>query len=40
VANNSDLFILHDPALVAAFRNDLQRHRGRIQETPVVQSKR
>jgi beta-mannanase len=40
VANNSDLLILHDPALVAAFRNDLRRHRGRIQETPLVQSKR
>ena len=38
-ANNSDLFILHDPALSAVFRNDLQRHRDRIQETPLVQSK-
>ena len=37
-ANNSDLFILHDRALSAVFRNDLQKHRDRIQETPLVQS--
>jgi Glycosyl hydrolase family 26 len=39
VADNSDLIILHDPALSAAFRDNLQRHSDRIQETPLVQSK-
>jgi hypothetical protein len=38
-AHNSDLIILHDPALSAAFRDNLQRHSDRIQETPLVQSK-
>ena len=36
---NEDLFVLHDRALSAVFRNDLQKHRDRIQETPLVQSK-
>jgi len=38
-ANNSDLFILHDRALTAVFRDALQKHRDRIQETPLLPSK-
>jgi beta-mannanase len=39
VENNSDLFILHDSTLKTVFRDDLQSHRDRIQETPLVQRK-
>ena len=31
--------LVHDRALSAVFRNDLQKHKDRIQETPLVQSK-
>ena len=40
VAHDSDLNILHDPALTAVFRSELARHGARIQETPIFPSKR
>jgi hypothetical protein len=39
-AHNSDLNILHDPALIAAFREELQKHGERLQETPLIESRR
>ncbi|HEY1768931.1 MAG TPA: glycosyl hydrolase [Chthoniobacterales bacterium] len=35
-AHNSDLNILHDPELTAVFREELQRHRAKIQLTPII----
>jgi hypothetical protein len=40
VAHNSDLNILHDPALTAVFREELEKHRDQIQETPRFEKKR
>jgi hypothetical protein len=34
-AHNSDLMILHDPALTACFREELAKHRAQIQPGPV-----
>jgi len=39
-AHNSDLIILHDPALRAAFRDNLQKYGDQIQETPFLPSTR
>ena len=39
-AHNSDLMILHDPALTAAYRAALQEHGDRIQETPFLRERR
>jgi Glycosyl hydrolase family 26 len=38
--HNSDLMILHDPALTAAYRAELQAHGDRIQETPLLRDQR
>lgn len=38
--HNSDLLILHDPALTAAYRAELRAHRDRIQETPLLREQR
>ncbi|MEO8043830.1 MAG: glycosyl hydrolase [Spartobacteria bacterium] len=35
-ANNSDLNILHDPALIAVFREEFAKHGGQIEETPIL----
>lgn len=39
-AHNSDLNILHDPMLTAAFREELEKHRDHLQERPLVRGKR
>ncbi len=39
-AHNSDLNILHDPALTAVFREELEKHRDQIQERPRLEEKR
>jgi hypothetical protein len=39
-AHNSDLMILHDPALTAAYRAELQKHSDRLQETPLFRDHR
>jgi hypothetical protein len=39
-AHNTDMIILHDPALMAVFRTELEKQGDRIQETPLVQRQR
>jgi len=39
-AHDSDLMILHDPELSACFREELAKHRDRIQEQPILQPSR
>jgi hypothetical protein len=39
-AHNSDLMILHDAALTAAYREELRAHGDRIQETPLLRDRR
>lgn len=39
-AHNSDLNVLHDPALIATFREELEKYHDRIQETPRFGEKR
>jgi hypothetical protein len=39
-AHNSDMMILHDPALTAAFREELAKHREQVQQEPVLRSHR
>ena len=39
-AHNSDLIILHDPALLAIFHEALQKYRDQLQETPRFKDKR
>ena len=39
-AHNSDLMILHDPALTAVYREELRAHGNRIQETPLLRDQR
>jgi hypothetical protein len=38
--HNSDLFILNDPALIAAYRGELQAHGDLIQEKPILREQR
>ena len=38
-AHNSDLIILHDPAVAAVFRAELEKQGERIQEVPLIQDK-
>lgn len=40
VAHNSDLNILHDPALTAVFRDELQKDGARLQERPLIEGQR
>ena len=39
-AHDSDLMILHDPALTATYRAELQAHGDRLQETPLLRGPR
>lgn len=39
-AHNSDLVILHDPALTAAYCAELREHADQIQETPLLREQR
>lgn len=39
-AHNSDLIIRHDEALIAAYRDELEKHRDRIEEKPRLEQKR
>lgn len=39
-AHNSDLFILHDARLTAAYRSALAAHATQIQETPILRARR
>lgn len=39
-AHNSDLFILNDPALTAAYRAELQAHGDQVQEKPILREQR
>ncbi len=39
-AHNSDLVILHDPALTAGYRAELKEHAGQIQERPLLREQR
>ena len=38
-AHDSDLFILHDPALTAAYRAELEAHRDLLQEKPILRER-
>jgi hypothetical protein len=39
-AHNSDMIILHDPALTGVFRTELEKHRAQIQATPLLRRQR
>jgi hypothetical protein len=39
-AHNSDMMILHDPALTAVFRDELQKHRAQLEQAPRMENKR